>query len=346
MNTLVPRLKKISIHHIGNKTNDEELMLSKKTLSLDNNLALVLKNHLLQRFANINEEFHFNHPQGIKYNPCHGIISDMFSGEMAFHKGSVALAQHLFENTTHPMVKAGELYIGHFEDCEIDGKMVEAVGIFKTENRTKFFDLYNDDESFVLEQRDGIDLGKFEKGCLVFNTRERNGFIAYLIDNQSRGAEAQYWKDDFLGLEQSSNEFSQTSQFMDITKKFVTKQMGEEFEVSKTDKIDLLNRSVEYFKTNEVFDKKDFEKEVFQHADVIQSFRKFDNEYRENQDMQIPDNFEISVPAVKKQSRAFKSVLKLDKNFHVYIHGNRELIQQGVEKDGRKFYKIYFDEET
>ena len=41
----------------------------------------------------------------------------------------------------------------------------------------------------------------------------------------------------------------------------------------------------------------------------------------------------------------FKGVLKLDKNFHIYIHGNRELIEQGIDKDGRKFYKIYFERE-
>ncbi len=60
----------------------------------------------------------------------------------------------------------------------------------------------------------------------------------------------------------------------------------------------------------------------------------------------IKDSFEISVQAVKKQTRIFKSVLKLDKNFHIYIHGNNELIEHGIEKDGRKFYKIYFENES
>jgi len=59
----------------------------------------------------------------------------------------------------------------------------------------------------------------------------------------------------------------------------------------------------------------------------------------------MTDNFEISAQAVKKQSKIFKSVLKLDKNFHIYIHGDKELIEKGVEKDGRKFYKIYYKEE-
>jgi hypothetical protein len=79
---------------------------------------------------------------------------------------------------------------------------------------------------------------------------------------------------------------------------------------------------------------------------LIKSFQNFDNSYRQNNDIEIENKFEISNQAVKKQARVFKSVLKLDKNFHIYIHGNRDLIEQGVEKDGRRFYKIYFNEEN
>jgi hypothetical protein len=50
--------------------------------------------------------------------------------------------------------------------------------------------------------------------------------------------------------------------------------------------------------------------------------------------------------AVKKQQRIYKSVLKLDKNFHIYIHGNTDLIEKGVDMDGRKYYKIYYQEES
>ena len=47
----------------------------------------------------------------------------------------------------------------------------------------------------------------------------------------------------------------------------------------------------------------------------------------------------------KKYKISYAILIKLDKNFHIYIHGDRQLIEQGVEKDGRKFYKIYYDEE-
>jgi hypothetical protein len=62
-------------------------------------------------------------------------------------------------------------------------------------------------------------------------------------------------------------------------------------------------------------------------------------------DIRFETSFDISEQAVKKQSRMFKSVLKLDKNFHVYIHGDRNLIEQGVDENGRKFYKIYYEKE-
>lgn len=41
-----------------------------------------------------------------------------------------------------------------------------------------------------------------------------------------------------------------------------------------------------------------------------------------------------------------KSVIKLDKNFHIYVHGRRDLIERGFDEEkGKKYYKVYFDEE-
>ena len=76
------------------------------------------------------------------------------------------------------------------------------------------------------------------------------------------------------------------------------------------------------------------------------NFNVFSTQYRQNNEIDIEDSFDISSQAVKKQARAFKSVLKLDKNFHIYIHGNKEMIEKGVEKDGRKYYKIYYETES
>ncbi len=80
---------------------------------------------------------------------------------------------------------------------------------------------------------------------------------------------------------------------------------------------------------------------------MVTQFRKFGQNYEELHNLDIAEEFEISAPAVKKQARIFKSVLKLDRNFHIYIHGDRDLIEKGVDpSSGKKFYKIYFDHES
>jgi hypothetical protein len=170
--------------------------------------------------------------------------------------------------------------------------------------------------------------------------------LVNILDKASRGSEAQFWRDTFLQLRAKSDDYHHTRNFLSMTKTFVTDQVGQEFDVSKTDKIDMLNRSIDYFKENDRLDKEEFGQVVFGDPEVMHSFQDYGQEYQTENDLDIEMDFAISAPAVKKQSRVFKSVLKLDKNFHVYIHGNKDLIEKGMEDDGRKFYKIYYSEET
>jgi hypothetical protein len=82
-----------------------------------------------------------------------------------------------------------------------------------------------------------------------------------------------------------------------------------------------------------------------QQPDVIQSFTQYKSDYQKESGLDIADNFTISDSAVKKQARIYKNVIKLDKNFHIYIHGNRDMIEQGNDEKG-KYYKIYYKEEN
>ena len=137
-----------------------------------------------------------------------------------------------------------------------------------------------------------------------------------------------------------------TTDLLKVARTFITEQLPEDFVVERTDQIDLLNRSVQYFKEHAQFDQKEFAEEVFRDEKAIGSFNRFSDRYQEQHNVELQDNFEISPEAVKKQARVFKSVLKLDKNFHVYIHGDRSKIERGVDEEGRKYYKIYYDQEA
>ena len=333
------------VHRVGNKFADEQYFVSKKSIVIDDSLNKLLTHYFLSSFKS-EELYRFHHDANLSLNEVYSYVTDIFENPKSLHDQSINLAKHLYNQSVHPKIKGGEFYVVYFKGCVLNGKSLDAVGLFKSENKETFLEVEQIKDGFDIESRQGININKLDKGCLIFKTAKENGYILSFVDNTNKGNEAQYWKDDFLKVLVLYNEYHQTNEFLGIAKNFVTKQLGEEFEISKVEKIGLLNRSVEYFKTHETFDKQEFEEEVFQDSVIIKSFRNFDNSYRLENELEITDSFDISPQAVKKQARVFKSILKLDKNFHIYIHGNRDMIEQGVDKDGRKYYKIYYDQES
>lgn len=339
-------IEKISVHNIGNKTNGEELCLSDSLLDIsDVNVRDLLSKYFLTPFSD--PEYHsftFSNDD-FTLNPMCSFSSQIFEDIKHFQKTSVDIAKHLYELSIHPQIKSGDLFITYFSELVVEDEVTDAIGIFKSENRQSFLKLDRSQQSYSISCEDGINVDKLDKGCLIFNTDKEFGYKICIIDKSNRNAEAQYWKDSFLLLKPYSDVYHYTKDLMNITKYYIAKELPDEFEINKTDQIDLLNRSAEYFKSHDTFNKADYEKEVFIDSKMINSFRKFDESFRNENNIDSEDSFEISSSAVKEGMKLFKSVLKLDKNFHIYIHGDTGLIKQGVEMDGRKFYKIYYEKE-
>ncbi len=336
----------VSVHQVGNKTNGEALVTSKSLLDISD---MTLRELLLKFFTQpfVNSEFYnftFSNDD-FTLNPLYGFALQIFNNQSEFHKHSINIAKHLYEMSIHPQIKSGDIFIAYITNVQMEGELTEALGIFKSENKQSFLKLDALPDDFVLQYDDGINIDKLDKGCLIFNVNKEQGFKICIVDKSNRLTEAQFWKDSFLMLKPCSDEYHYTKDFLTLTKNFITKQLPSDIEVDKAEQIDFLNRSVEYFKTHDSFSKNEFEAEVFQDKNVIKSFREFDDLYRDENKIELLDTFEISPQAVKKQSKVFKSVLKLDKNFHIYIHGNRELIERGIDNDGRKYYKIYYNSE-
>ena len=341
-------LKSVIAHQVGNKTNDEELILSTNLLDInDLRLRELLIRYFLNPFIDSEEFYSFTFSDGdFKLNPLYQYSNTIFSNDDCIKEKSGSIAKLLFEIAIHPQIKSGDLFVATFKNISIDGQIVDALGIYKSENRQEFLKLNKKTKEFLLKYEDGINIDKLDKGCLIFDVNNENGYKICIIDKLNKSSEARYWVDFFLNVVPIKTNFHQTNQFLGIAKQFVTKQLPEDFDVSKADKIDFLNRSVDYFKKHETFDKEKFEETVFGDSTIIDSFRKFDQTFRKENEIEITDNFEISTQAVKKQARVFKSVLKLDKNFEILIHGNTELIENGVDENGRKFYKIFYNEEN
>jgi hypothetical protein len=339
------KLEGISIHQVGNKLREEGLQISNEEISFgDGDTETWLMKYFLTPFSD-NEVYNFTHTSDLALNEIYVFVKRLFASPGLLYPVSIDISKHLYENSTHPKIIGGELCICYFRNCLFDGISTDAIGFFKSENKDVFLKFDSRSNNFNIRYENGINVNKLDKGCLIFNMNEESGYRVCITDS-NRSNDTQYWKNDFLNIKPASDNYQFTKAFLSITKDFVTKSLPENFDVSKADQIDLLNRSVQYFKSHDAFDKTDFENEIFNNSDMKESFQKYDSSYRADNDMELSDTFEISKQAVKKQARVFKTVLKLDKNFHVYIHGDRDLIEQGVESDGRKFYKLYFSEES
>lgn len=338
-------IKNISLHNVGNKLNQDQILLSKQPLSINKDVKEILTKYFLSPFKS-NEYFNLYHDVNLSLNEVYTYISKIFDNQDDLHEQSINLAKHLYEQSNHPKIKSGEFYVTYFKDCIIDGETVDAVGLFKSENKDTFLKVYPSGDSFEIESQQGININKLDKGCLIFNTEKENGYVVAIVDNTNKGVEAQYWIDDFLHVRQRKDEYYNTQNVMSLAKSFVTNELPNEFDVSKADQADLLNKSVQFFKEKETFDMDEFTNEVIAQPEVIDSFHRYKESYQKERDIDIADSFTISDTAVKKQSRILKSVIKLDKNFHIYIHGNNQYIKKGYDDaTGMHYYQLFFKEE-
>lgn len=338
------QIKRLITHRIGNKSKVEPLVISEVETQVSQvETQAFLHQYFLSAFKPI-DFYHFHHHVDLDLNEIFSISSKIFDNQDEFLASSKDIAQLLFDYSDHPKIKSGELNVVYFDQIELDDLVVDAIGIFKSESNLPFLKMKGNGRYYDIDHEYGFDLKGIDKACIIFNTDKEDGYALLVKDNTSKGSDAQFWVDQFLKLKPIGDDFYQTKEFLTITKDFVTGEMDNTTNISRTDGIDMLNRTMDYFKINDHFDKKHFEDEVLQDEKVIDSFRAYEQPFRDN--LNLESSFDISSPAVKKQARVYKSVLKLDKNFHVYIHGDKSLIERGMEEDGRKFYKIYFESEA
>jgi hypothetical protein len=336
-------LSKIIVHRVGNKINQESLILSQEELQPDDEMKEVLEDFFLKSFKS-EEQFQFYSDTYLVNNPIYSSVSEIFEDREKFLYEAENIAQHLYDISENPRVQSGELFIVYFEGEEnADGNKIDSIGIFKTENKNPFLKIYPKNEAFEIEKDYGIGLSKLDKGALIYNSSKETGFAVSVVDNNKNG-DLYYWFEDFLKVKQRDDEYFHTQETLSVYKDFITKQLPQEFETTKADQADFLNKSITFFKEKETFDFDEFTKEVLEDQNVIESFSNFKSDYEQEMQVSISEDFAISEAAVKKQSRGFKSVIKLDKNFHIYVHGDRKMIETGQDEKG-KYYRLYFEEE-
>ena len=99
------QIASLSVHFVGNKTNEQELFLSKKAIALDENVHDLLLKYFMTSFHSP-EYFCF---AGTKSNEVFLAAKEVFDNGSSLHLQSIKIADFLYENSTHPNIKDGDL---------------------------------------------------------------------------------------------------------------------------------------------------------------------------------------------------------------------------------------------
>lgn len=338
--------ERLAAHKVGNKHEGGELFISDKIITPDEELQEVLKTYFFSGFKDP-VYYQFVAEDGFDNNVLYKLASNVFAEQEKLLAESKKMANHLFEQSYHPTIKEGELYVAYFSNCVVDDEVVDALGLFKSENKTPFLKVWSANNDIEIAHDTGININKLDKGCLIFNTEKEAGYKICMVDVSGRSKEAAYWKDDFLQIALRKDDFYQTQNYIQLCKGFVKDVFNETNGIERADQIDMLNKSAAYFGENEDFDLQQFGEKVIENDEVINAFNEYKDRIAAENELEIKEQFGISPTAVKKSRAQFKSVLKLDKNFHIYIHGDRNRIVKGFDPStGLNYYQVYYEQEN
>lgn len=131
-------ISNICLHIVGNKIADEGLLFSILPTELNGNIKKILTIYFINSFTS-EEYYQLYHESDLVLNEVYTYVSKIFDEPEQLYEQSVNLTKHLYEQSTHPKIKGGEFYTVYFKDCILDGETLDAVGLFKSENKDTFF---------------------------------------------------------------------------------------------------------------------------------------------------------------------------------------------------------------
>ena len=334
------KIASLSIHRVGSKAAVEGVELSDAPVNLNESISEILKNYFLMAFKD-EERYMFAHPTSLDLNAVYTYVNAIFNNSETFHEESINIAKFLYEKSNHPNIKRGDFYVIYFKDCILDGETIDAVGLFKSENKDTFIQISPVAGGFNVASQTGMSIKKLDKGCLIFNVKRKNGNVVCVVDNANHN-DAKYWVNDFLQLKRCGDDFMHTEQTVTMCKSFISK-LPEEYD--KATKAILMNKVIEILGEERV-SIDSIAAEAFSPVGEDDAFMIFANEFQAKQDICFKDSFQGKEESINKRGVRSLTKIRLDNNFEINILGGEKNIKRGYDRErGQKYYTLYFDQE-
>lgn len=338
----------ISLHRAGNKSKAEPVFLSQAPYSPDDETTGLLKEYFFKPFREKEENYyHLAHEIDLEFNEVYKLVTEIFEDPQKSHQVSKELTKHLYEQSNHPHIKSGEVYITHLTDILLDNEKTDAIGIFKSEIKQDFLQFSENNNNLNLLVQEGINLNRLDKGCLIFNVDKSEGYKVLSID--SNRYDAKYWLENFLGVNVLADDNFYTKNYLKFCQNFA-KDVVLPAE-DKKQEVMFMNRAVNHFAKNDSFEETNFLNEVIENPDLIPEFKHYKTEKGPKYSIEDVSTFDIANKAVSDTRKKIKNVIQLDTNIQIKMDFiNPESAERFVEKGWDEerqmyYYLVYFNKE-
>ncbi|MFD2601468.1 MULTISPECIES: nucleoid-associated protein [Flavobacterium] len=348
INLFNTHIESLSLHRVGNKSRNEAYFLSEQPYSLTDEIVPLLKEYFFKPFRDKEENyFQFAHDVHLDYHDMYNYATEIFTNPDSVHEVSKKITKHLFEQSNHPHIKNGEVYVTYLTHLTIDNNPVDAIGIFKSEIKTDFLQLEEKGTNLELLLQQGINLNKLDKGCIIFNYKKEEGYKILTVD--SNRYDARYWLEHFLSVDAFQDENFMTKKYMKFVQEFAKDVILPAED--KKQEVMFMNRAVNHFAKNDEFEETKFLNEVMDNPDLIPEFKNYKVEKAPKYSIEDVTSFPIANAAVSDVRKTIKNVINLDTNIQIKMDFiNPESAEKFVEKgwDEEKqmyYYLVYFNKE-
>jgi len=348
INLYSAHIASLSIHRVGNKNKNEAMLLSSEPYQMDDEITPLLKEFFLKPFRDKEENyFQFAHESDLEFNELFMRASEIFDNPEQIHEASKKITTHLFEQSMHPHIKSGEVYIAYIENLQLDNEKVDGIGIFKSELKQDFLQFAETSNQLEAQLEQGVNLNKLDKGCIIFNTKKEEGYKILSVD--SNRYDARYWLESFLGVDPCEDDNFHTKKYLKFCQDFA-KDVVLPAE-DKKEEVLFMNRAVNHFAKNDNFEESAFMNEVISNPDLIPEFNHYKVEKAPKYSIEDLTTFPIANTAVTAARKKIKNIINLDTNIQIKLDFiNSESADKFVEKgwDEEKqmyYYLVYFNKE-
>lgn len=277
--------------------------------------------------------------------PVYAAVQKVFDNPEQLFEESIQLSRKLGHCMTEEINGEAYFLLVSLSDILVDDELLDAVALIVMYTAPRFYKIKKEDTCFTIPTDKGYVIAKPDKSCLLLPGDDENG--GRVLIHESGGVKDDgFWYKEYLQLTPMGNEYTYTTDYIKMTSQFLKQRKPLEQVLDKKQGAEILERSLDYFTQNDTFQEKEYKREVFRDDVVIEAFDEYKQKWAEKNQRPLADSFEPSSEALNKQSKVFRSVIKLDKNFHIYVHGDSSKIMKGEDEMGKKYYILYYNEES